>query len=354
MKKTVIWLLIIYFFFIGFIIFPKDDRNLYENRSLSEKPSISLESLLDGNFQAEFEVYIDDHLPFRSHLIVVRKTLEDIVTPNHSLTFPRYNEDDIEKVIKVYNEICQSVDVPLFIQVIPQKGFINVQENKYLGENYLSQQIKTFNELGLKIENCSNYQFREDLIKEENYFKYDHHWNNVGITKWYDKLEFPSGIEKVNLKEIEKQEYENYLFGGTVRTSPITNNGKEDFYIYNFDNTGISCVQNGKDVNYIKKELIEEESYVTSTYNYYATVDYCKNTNALNEESILFISDSFSQWSYPILIQQFSEVYLYNYRKDNEEDVLELSKNVDYIMVLFSSSHFQQANELNLFIEEKK
>ncbi len=354
MKKTVIWLLIIYFFFIGFIIFPKYDKNLYENRSLSKKPSISLESLLDGNFQAEFEVYIDDHLPFRSHLIVVRKTLEDIVTPNHSLILPRYEEGEIEKVTKMYSKICESVDVPLYIQVIPEKAMIDMQGNKYLSENFLNKQIKTFNELDLKIENCSNYQFREDLIKEENYFKNDHHWNNVGITKWYDKLKLPSGIEKVNLQELEKQEYENYLFGGSLKTSHITNNGKEDFYIYDFDDMGINCLENGKEVDYIKKELIEEESFDTRTYNYYSAVDYCRNTNALNGESILIISDSFSQWTYPILIQQFSEVYLYNYRKDNEEDVLKLSKNVDYIMVLFSSTHFQQANELNFFIEEKK
>jgi len=110
-KKRVLFIFIVLILFIPsiqqqFNIFPKNSlKGAYE---LKEKPELSVENWFEGNFQTKYQMYLNDHLGFRSFFV------------------------------RIYNQMHYS-----FYNVAKANGVIVGKENYLFEENYIKAHLGT-------------------------------------------------------------------------------------------------------------------------------------------------------------------------------------------------------------------
>lgn len=186
-----------------------------ENRSLSQKPKVSKEGLLSGEFFDNFESYYNDQL-FERDLLIKTYTLLQLEMRKTIINGVVIGEDGwlmeapttlIEKSklktsLEQINELASYTDsngVSLYLALAPhKKNILSKKYPDYLNENIGNERRNYFVE---KLDSRINYinlpEYFTDLYSadelEDMYFKTDHHWNFKGALNAY-----PIIISKMN------------------------------------------------------------------------------------------------------------------------------------------------------------
>ena len=62
---------------LSFLVLPKKKISINEKRSLAQFPSLSMNSLLNGNYMDSIDLYFSDHFPWREQFITVANTIAE-------------------------------------------------------------------------------------------------------------------------------------------------------------------------------------------------------------------------------------------------------------------------------------
>ena len=81
---TLLFCILIFGFTIATIIKPDQDYSEAENRTLAKMPKITGETLLNGDFEADYETYLTDQFVARDGWIALKTAVERLLQKKES------------------------------------------------------------------------------------------------------------------------------------------------------------------------------------------------------------------------------------------------------------------------------
>lgn len=318
-------IVIISFTMISLISDNKEFSEL-ENRKLKTSVTFSIKNFFDGNFQKDYESYINDQFPLRDNWISLKSINEyilgkiennGIIYGSNGELFEKFDSLDEEKFknnVEAIKKFAENYYDKVSLMIIPSSYEI-YKENLPMGSPIILQE-----ELINKIYNFSTFSNNIDVMKEllDNknnyiYYKTDHHWTTYGAYLAYCKFIDSINGNKVNLKDFKEVELPNFY--GTYYSKAKPFNIEPDIMTYyDFNNLTMEIVGD-KIYDYIydysKKTLRDKYSLFLYGNN---PLTIIKNKDIKNNKKILVIKDSFGNSLVPFLTQNYEEIHVIDLR----------------------------------------
>lgn len=300
------------------------DSSNYENRELAMQPELTLDNY--GTFSQEFDLYFNDHIPFRNNLITINsaidyfifnKSISDyvIVGDDNWLFYSRADDGDSvscyqgtnllsEEELEHIAHNCmeqreflaqQGVEFVIFIAPNKERIYYDKMPEKYgsPSHSYRVRQIVDYLKANTDVRVVYPYEElmqAKELIDENIYYKTDTHWNNIGGYVGTVALMEELGIEMPSIDD----EQISIVCGDNIAgdLSAMLNLSKElafsdvEYYVEGYDTHNVQVV---------------EEDFLNA-YAYHAE-------NA-DPRKIYVRRDSFSSAMRTYIGSQFSDSYL--------------------------------------------
>lgn len=330
---------------IIFIVKPKQEFSLNENRYLAKFPKYSFYSLKSGKYMKNIENYFIDQFPLRDSLMGLKTTynkligqtvINDVYIAWDGYLIERFNKmKNLDRIASKINSF-QKEFKDANIQVLISPTSISVNGNKLPKYAITESQMEYINMLYSKLD-TKNINIYEELIESTNqtFYKTDHHWTSYGAYIAYLKYCTLNNIEDVKYNSIKTITNEFY---GTLYS-------KTNDYLIKPDNIDIFEFENTNyEVNYVDKNLITNtlynEDYLSKKdkYSYFLDNNHSliiiTNKNVNNNDSLLIIKDSYANSFVPLIVNNYKNVYVIDprYYKDS---IIDYAKDNDIGNVLF-------------------
>ena len=178
---------------------PPKELSEAERRPLEQMPDLSVETLLDGQFMADFEDYTLDQFPLRDsfrqlkslfhYYVLNQKDNNGIYISNGYAAEMEYplDADSVARALKQFNKVYETYlkdsGSTVFSTVVPDKGYYLAEQNGYLSMDYdtLFETVKE----GMP---WASYVDITDCLAIEDYYYTDTHWRQEDLLKVAQKL----------------------------------------------------------------------------------------------------------------------------------------------------------------------
>lgn len=368
---------------ILFIFTPKDNISVAEKRKLASMPTFSWKGILDGSIMNKYQLYIDEHFPFRGSLIDLAFVLNEkkgfkasdnvrLITNTNNNSGNNEKNIDLNEaaldiaylvnaestsskglliiagrgfqvfggskgIVKTYIDMIQEyrdllpANVRIFNCIVPtSSSFIFVKEYDYLRENEFKNIDDAY---AMTKAGIINVKAKEALVKHQNeylYFATDHHWTGLGAYYAYTAFCANAGLTPMPLSKMTYKVKSNFL--GT-----LYNRTKDKSLKDNVDSVGYYI----SPVTTQPKNLAEFAKGVNS-YGVFLGGDIphqIYKTSIKNGKSVLIIKNSFGNPFATYLINNYETVHVVDYRYYNK-GLLKLIKNENINDIIFFHNVF--------------
>jgi len=195
------WLVCILFCgFLGcmmllYLCLPKADFSQQEKRYLAEAPQLTWESLSSGEFSADVDTFMADHIPGRSFfvglnayydLLTGRQPSKDILlADNHRLVEAPVTRNDtaISKNMEIINRFAESSPVAVDLMIVPSAGWASRSHIQGLHDAYEDGALiaDIYAQAGSNVRTVDVVSAFDSAPEPEAlYYKTDHHWTSLG------------------------------------------------------------------------------------------------------------------------------------------------------------------------------
>lgn len=367
-KKFNIFLSALFCAFLGGMlvistILPDKTFSDLENRNLSKVPQFSLEALQDGDFMADAEEYVSDHILGRDLWVSIKSWCERLLgkQENNGVYFGdegtlinRLETPDLEKLeqdmINV-DKLVSNAGVPVYFGLIPSSAEI-WKDRLPAGaptadEKFIIDQLygKTRSEV-IDLHSMLSQHKGEDI-----YYRTDHHWTSLGAYYGYAALMEAMGLEAVALDSLTPTTVTED-FNGTIFSSSGVRWLKPDTIEIYIPEEGVEVTSNFNGTNTEGQLYVEDYLNKKDKYSYFlgGVQPLCTiKTHNTEAPKLLLIRDSYSDSLAPFLTQNFSEIHLWDLRYNLNSLQTYIQENeIDNVVVLYSISNF--VSDKNLFL----
>lgn len=362
---------------LSFLVLPKKKISINEKRSLAQFPSLSMNSLLNGNYMDSIDLYFSDHFPWREQFITVANTIAEnrgfadknlkYYTRNAQPDSPSKTMDELENedslslesIALDTNQTVNNLPFETIKSVVVSNkraiqmfggskigaknyaGLINsykkafgpsvniycmpipVGADFYLPEKINKRKEKEFiNDLFQQLQSdVVKVNAYEELSKHSNeyiQFNTDHHWTGRGAYYAYVAFCKSSGFDPLPLASFQRKVIPNFL--GTLYYYTLSKELKT-----NIDSVEYFKVPVSTKSFYIKKgrtaeqptQLYAEFAKGSNAYGVFLGGDYPLMriaTSVKNGRKVLIFKDSYGNAFSPYLASHFEEVYIIDFR----------------------------------------
>lgn len=165
--------------------------SMSERRPLAQKPKITLESLLDGTFMADFEAFTQDQFAGRETFRSIKAAAElygfqkldnnGIYEAEGYISAVQYpmNEDSIVNAAEKFRQIKEQYFTEEnhgYLAVVPDKNYFLTEKNGYLSMDY----DQFFDQMETEASFLTFLDLR-DYLELEDYYRTDTHWKQEKI-----------------------------------------------------------------------------------------------------------------------------------------------------------------------------
>ena len=360
-------------FFTSFSVFgKKSDFSIDENRALMTMPEIDAESLdtvLDGSFQHDYEEYLSDQFEFRSFWVKTktgimralgRKDLNGVYFSKDDYLIEKYQESDYDKELVSYNkevlssflDYTEDLGVESYCAFVPSKyaALKSKLPSKVIpySNSYVCKDVKKQTKKAKVIELENELSKHSD---EYIYYRTDHHWTTLGAYYAYDALSKELGYKSVDINSLESKSVSKSFLGSTydkiqIKTKPdeiISYSPKVKLDVFNFEEGESS------------KSLYESEMLKTKNkYDYFLGGNFSQldiTTSSKSAKTLLLIKDSFANSMLPFLVNNYSRIIVIDlrYYVDDLYDLLDEEQDIDQMLILFNTEKFIIDENLDFF-----
>lgn len=332
----------------SFIIDNKEFSEL-ENRKLKIDVTFSFKKFFEGDFQEEYEEYINDQFPLRDKWISLKAMSEyalgkiennGIIYGQNGELFEKFdslNEKRLKNNVEVINNFGKKYINKVSLMIAPNSYEI-YKENLPMGAPQVMQE-EIINEIYSYSTCTSNIDILKKILDNKEsyiYYKTDHHWTTYGAYLAYCDFINSVGENNINLDDFQKIEVPDFYGSYYSKAKPF--NIKPDILTYyKFNNLTMEIL--GDDIydsiyDYSKENLKDKYSLFLYGNN---SLTIIKNNDLKNNNKILVIKDSFANSLIPFLTQNYEEVHVIDLRSFNTKlsNYLE-ENNFDNILVLYN------------------
>ncbi len=347
----------------GTFLAPDREFSENENRYLAQKPQISLESILNCDFQNGLEEYLNDQILGRDLWITIKTAIQKAVgdtdiggayVGEDGYDFEKITEDDVDEKLVEHNieqiqkflETCsETMDKSrLSFLLVPTSGLI--LEDKLPANAPLFDQAAIIDEVKDKMQGYNFVDVRDALTahKEEGvYYRTDHHWTSKGAfvcyEEWCKSMGIPFAEEDYTVTTVTD------TFRGSLYSKILDfDSAYDSIQIYEKAGSDASFVVtlDGEEVEgfYDYDRLEEKDKYLFFFGGNYSEVVI---TNEKSDEgrNLLLIKDSFANAFAPMVAENYDNVYMVDMRyfRGDIQAYME-EHNITDVLVLYNVSNF--------------
>lgn len=330
---SLVFLGIIFGFFFVDIITPDITFSYSENRTLQQKPELSLDSVFDGSYMKDMEVYVNDQIKFRDEFVKVstylklllgQKEINDVYICDDYL-IEKFTNSVVDE--KLLNQNMGFVNTFLsnhsnsYISLIPTSTEILGDKVSKYATNV--NQLDLINQIYGDNQNIDIYSELFEHNSEEIYYRTDHHWTSLGAYYAYVSICEKLGLSTIDLEDFNVEVIDNE-FSGTIQSKVNLDFGYDTLYKYTVKGLQPKYKrvvdENFKEVSntlYDESKLETKEKYaVYIGGNSAITRIYSENIKE-DKGRLLLIKDSYSHSLVPFLTNHYSEIVLIDLRYFN-------------------------------------
>ncbi|MCD7842444.1 MAG: hypothetical protein LUG56_08260 [Lachnospiraceae bacterium] len=364
---TIIFCILIFGFGIVTLFSPDTEYSETENRTLAQMPSFTLDALLDGSFESDYEEYLTDQFVFRDGWIALKTAAErasgrtqindiyfaedDYLIEAHTDTFTTEQAESNLEILAQFVELYAGefgaehmtvMLIPNAVDILQEK--LPAFASPYDEGEYLASAEEAVREgaSGAAADADADgiwFDARSVLQEhsnEEIYYRTDHHWKTLGAFYVWQAWAQSRGYTVPTLDSYEittvTEEFE-----GTIQSKLGIHTGTDSIELYlDPDAPSYTVEKDGSG------ELLD------SLYDYSALETKSKydiffgGNNALTRitaeadtgRKLLVIKDSYAHCFVPFLLSEFDQIDVLDIRYYNQE-LSELISGEGYTDLLF-------------------
>ena len=369
-KVTGLIFIIMMVFFCGVNLVSGDrEFSFRENRSLEQKPKLTLSGIESGRWMKQYETYVSDQfagrdfwVSFKSSVDLIagkRKSngvfkgkddylLEDIAVPDKEEL--KANLTAMKKFQKQYK------DIPMYMMLVPNAA--NIEADKLPGHAVTADQEKEFATIQKTLEPAFTWVNVSDVLKkhksEEIYYRTDHHWTTRGAYYGYQALAEAMKLDTAKAPEMKAYAVTNSFNGTLASTSGYETGYKEPIYIYAPEDRekAVQVVVNNVNEKqktatlYDTSKLKEKDKYALFLGGNYPLLEI--KTTADTTDRLLLVKDSYANSLIPFLTSYYREIIVIDprYYYDDISEVME-EHHITSVLFLYNGNTFVKDNSIS-------
>lgn len=369
MKKSNIvfslsFLIVIFFFFFYNVLVDDKTFSYNENRELTQQPKLSVETLLNGSYMKDVEVYVNDQIAFRDmfvklstnvKLMLGQKEVNNVYICEDYLIekFEKSKLDGklLEQNLRYIEEFMTKYDNS-YISIIPTSTEILGYKLSRYTENI--NQKETIERIVQGKNNIDIYSKLLEHNREDIYYRTDHHWTSLGAYYAYVSICEKLGLSTIDLEDFNVEVIDNE-FSGTIQSKVNLDFGYDTLYRYTVKGLQPKYQrvvdENFKEVSntlYDESKLETKEKYaVYIGGNSAITRIYSENIKE-DKGRLLLIKDSYSHSLVPFLTNHYSEIVLIDLRYFNMSlnQFLQEENEINDILLIWNLANFVENRTL--------
>ncbi len=347
---------------------PKKDFSDRENRALQQFPKVTLQTVMNGEFESDYETYLSDQFPGRDGWIQMKTGTErligkqeikkiyfaadDYLIESHRGSFDtelsRQNIRYLSEFVKEQQENFEEgrvrvIIAPNAVEILKEKLPENAPDS---GERTYLKEIEKSLPGGVWFDTLPVLEKHKD---EYLYYRTDHHWTTLAAFYTYEAWAEEQGLSPSPIsayqQEILSDEFKGTIeskVGWKVKPDTILRFVKEERPSYTLDyNHGQEIRDNIYDLSF--RDTKDQYSMFFGG-NQPIIRSEIKNGSS---RKLLVLKDSYAHCFLPFTFESFSEVDFIDLRYFNESlrEFLEQSDYTD-LLILYNASGFAEDTSL--------
>ncbi len=360
-KKHDILLVALFFVFLGAMalgiaFLPKQDISENEKRTLARFPSLSIERVLNGKWESDFEEYISDHFPSRDFFASLdaycmlysgRNGSNGIYKgkEGYLITTPvKRDSDNIRDNLTAVSEFAKKTGLKTTLMVVPETGYIMSEK---LPENHM--EYTAFDE---ETEGVGILDIASAMLSKKNetqlFYKTDHHWTSEGAYTAYGVWAEANSVEVREKKDYTIETADNF-YGTAYSKSALWNEKPDTIEVWKYPIDVTVKVGDAKyDSMFFDEHLERMDKYPVFLNGNNSLVEITNNSNPSGKR-VLVIKDSYAHCFVPFITENCSQIDMVDLRYYLDQ-VSRLTDKNDYdeVLVLYGMSNLCEANDLSI------
>lgn len=355
--------ILIFGFTAATLIKPDTEYSESENRTLAKMPELKAETVLNGEFEADYETYLTDQFVARDAWIglktgveraMLKRESKDIYFADDGYLIEKhtgaFTSDTAELNVRVLGEFAkmyrEQFQDRMTVMVVPNAVDILADKlppfaSPYDEEKYLGSIQKALPE-GVWFDTSSVLRAHAD---EELYYRTDHHWKTLAAFYVYQEWAAQQGFAPVQSSDYDIETVTSD-FEGTIQSKLGIDAQKDSIELYKQKEDIFYTVQIGdsEEVGYSVYDRTALET--KSKYDIFFGGNHALvkiKTRAGTGRRILVIKDSYAHCFVPFLLEEFDEIDMLDIRYYNQK-VSELIAAGNYtdLLFLYNASGFAE------------
>lgn len=351
-------------------VMPQKEHSVRENRMLQTRPQAALSDILNGSYQEQYEIYLNDQMPFRDAWVRMAAGLERLVgrqeikgvyigkdgyliEKNSPSDFDAGQIEENTRLLAAFlndavkrfgKERVSCLLLPDKAAAVPNRlpDFVDGMTAEEEGvAATLKSQLDEPDILPDMGEALRAHQ--EEYI----YYRSDHHWTTLGAYYAYCVWAEATGHAAGSIDDYGREEIFKDFYGTSYNKAPV---GAAPDYVELFH----SDDEDGISVNFDDGERVSDSFYFPqeaaegfNRYNVFFSKNTAKieiTTQADTKRRLLVIKDSFANCFIPFLAGDYERIIMVDFRYGNQNvyDLLESYDGVTDILVLYNIKNFIQ------------
>lgn len=374
MKKAQKWALILPFAAVLFgaaalsILSPKKTFSENENRALAQLPKASLKTVLNGDFESDYEDYLSDQFLFRDAWIGLKTQVEraigkkeingvyfagdDYLIESHSGTFAAEQAEKNAEFLKSFLEKYKETFSDGQMSVIIAPNAVEVLSDllpMYAPKSGEKEYLTKLQELVPEGTWFDAESVLENHLGDQLFYRTDHHWTTQAAFYVYEAWAKKIGLSPLSLSDYTRETLTE-SFQGTIASKIGTTDIMDSIWRYVPEKEiSYQVVYNqeadGQTDLYDLEKLEGKDKYAVFFGGNQAVVQL--KTEADSERKLLILKDSYANCFAPFAIHDFSEVTMVDiryFRSSLEEYIRE--EGFTDLLFLYNASGFAEDTSL--------
>lgn len=337
-----------------YCVLPKAAFSETEKRQLAETPILTWETLTSGQFGADMETYMADHMPGRNFFVGLgayydllsgRQVSKDIYLADGGRLVEapaKFDTAQLEKNMKYINKLAESLQIPVDLMIVPSAGYILEDSISGLHNEYVDAEIiaHIYGLAGSEVNTVDLLQlYQNHEAAEKLYYRTDHHWTSCGAYEAYRAYQAAVGGQSAEVGSFQVETHEGFL-GSTYSRSALWLTKSETIELWRGSDLTVTVGEKNYNSAFFMDRLQEADMY-TVFLDGNQPIVRIRNEANVGKGKLLVIRDSYANCIGPMLAESYEEVVMIDLRYYRlPASQLCAQEGFDRVLILYSLSNF--------------
>ena len=337
-----------------YLVLPKSDFSALEKRELEKAPILTWQTLTSGQFGADLESYMADHMPGRDFyvglgayydLALGQQYTKDILLAENDRLVEQpvvWDEDQVIKNMKYINRFAQNLGQNVDLILVPSAGFILQDTIRGFHDPYTDDAIidRIYDLAGEGVRSLDLLALYQNVNKkDEIYYRTDHHWTSYGAFMAYRAYMQCLNRDYRAQADFTIQSHAGFR-GSTYSRSALWLTPSEQIELWYGSNLTVTTDAGVHDGPFYLERLNDADMYTVFLNGNQPMVRIVNPANA-GKGKILVIRDSYANCIGPFLAESYEEVVMVDLRYYKQAlSALVAQEGFDNILVMYSIGNF--------------